>query len=115
MGNERVDQLIQNEVERWTEALLQGHVARTITQTSAAHVLGNLAQQLRQIMQSEYALSLMTTDEVAAQLRISSRRVRALAVSRQIGWQAGRGVWVFRAEDVEAMRVRIPGRPRATE
>jgi len=46
-------------------------------------------------------------------LGITPRRVRALAVSRGLGWQTARD-WVFTPEEVESMRERTPGRPVGT-
>ena len=53
----------------------------------------------------------LTTRDMAAILGVSERRVRALAVHRnrkqKVGWQhPTRGIWLFSAEDVEALRPR---------
>jgi hypothetical protein len=54
---------------------------------------------------------LLTTEQVAAELGLTAPRIRALAQSRNVGWKIGRD-YLFRPEDVAALRVRIPGRPR---
>ena len=51
-----------------------------------------------------------TSDEAAAELGITRRRVLQLAESRNVGRKLGRD-WVFTPDDVDAMRVRTPGRP----
>lgn len=53
---------------------------------------------------------LYTAQEVARLLGLSARRVRALAASRGVGRRIG-PLWVFAGADVDAMRVRVPGRP----
>jgi hypothetical protein len=56
-----------------------------------------------------------TCIEASAFLGISPRRVRALAAGRRVGTKrlrAKRLRWCFTDDDVEAMRVRVPGRPR---
>jgi hypothetical protein len=61
---------------------------------------------------------LMNTDQVADRLKLSTGRVRQLAIDGLLkGQRIGsdtRGVWVFRVEDVEEFaRTRPPrGRPR---
>lgn len=57
----------------------------------------------------------LTTADVAADLGVSERRVRALASSRNVGQQVSRGTWLFTRRDVEALRDRRPGRPRQSE
>lgn len=54
---------------------------------------------------------LMTTAEAAAELGISRRRVQALVKDRNLGQHLGRDILLTPA-DVDAMRVRLPGRPR---
>lgn len=56
---------------------------------------------------------LRTTEQVATELGLSVSRVRALARSRRVGWEVGRDrrQILFRPEDVDAMRVRVNGRP----
>lgn len=49
----------------------------------------------------------MTTNDVAAVLGITPRRVRALARSRGVGQQVTRGTWLFSHADLEAMRIRL--------
>ncbi|MDP3909110.1 MAG: helix-turn-helix domain-containing protein [Gemmatimonadales bacterium] len=54
--------------------------------------------------------ALLTTADVARELGISPARVRVLARSRSVGRMVGTQ-WLFTAADVDALRVRKPGRP----
>ena len=54
---------------------------------------------------------LFNAADAARTLGITSARVRALAVNRNIGNKVGRD-WVFTSRDIEAMRERKPGRPK---
>ncbi len=56
--------------------------------------------------------SLMTPEDVASELGISARRVRALAKARNVGWHPTRAIWLFLPDDVDRLRSRRPGRPR---
>jgi len=54
----------------------------------------------------------LSTSDVAEILGVSARRVRALAESRKVGRIVGNSLMFF-PDEVEAMKVRLPGRPRA--
>jgi len=56
----------------------------------------------------------LTSREVAGRLGITSRRVTALAKSRNVGVRRGRD-WLFSENEVAALEDRQPGRPPATE
>jgi hypothetical protein len=58
--------------------------------------------------------TLYTSDEAAAELGITRRRVLQLAESRNVGRKLGRD-WVFTNSDIDAMRVRVPGRPATND
>jgi hypothetical protein len=53
----------------------------------------------------------MTTKQAAAAIGIDRTRLTRLATARNVGWRVGRE-WLFRPEDIEALRDRRPGRPR---
>ncbi len=53
----------------------------------------------------------MTTAEVAEELEISVPRVHQLARSREVGERRGNAL-MFSRKDIDAMRIRQPGRPR---
>jgi hypothetical protein len=75
------------------------------------HALEQTAQVAFNEGQSYAISSLLTTEQMAERLLVSTRRVRALAKSRNIGWQISRGVWLFQPDDVGKLRPGIPGRP----
>ena len=58
-------------------------------------------------------MNLLTTTQTAAELGIDESRVRRIAATRGLGQKIG-PVWVFTPEEVDAMRVRHPGRPKPT-
>lgn len=67
--------------------------------------------------QSYALLSLLTVEDVADQLGISARRVRALAAERHerfgIGYRVpGTGAWLFRPEELDALRPGPAGYPK---
>jgi hypothetical protein len=55
-------------------------------------------------------LNVYSTQQVADELDVSVRRVRALAKNRGLGKIVG-GSYVFTLADIDAMRIREPGRP----
>lgn len=75
-------------------------------------VLTRLAYLAYQHGVSRTLLGLCDTRQAAAELGISIRRVQHLAKARGLGWRttSGRDI-IFRPEDIENMRTRIPGRP----
>lgn len=104
-------EFIEGSVRRSLDTLLGDREAVTMTRARLEPGLRMLAADVAAGIADLARVSLMDAAQVAATLGISARRVRALAASRHLGWQTGRD-WVFSPEDVEAMRVRIPGRPR---
>ncbi|MBW1991815.1 MAG: hypothetical protein JRI59_06815 [Deltaproteobacteria bacterium] len=76
-------------------------------------VLRRLAQRVAASARGGAILELSTVHDVAAIYNISPRRVRALARRRQVGWQIpNTNVWLFRPEDIPALKPGRPGRPR---
>lgn len=85
---------------------------RLIGAAVARTVLARVAWESYQRGRADAVAELLTTDQVAAALGVTDRRVRQLAEKRDLGWAIGRDR-LFRPEDVEAMRVKgSPGRPR---
>ncbi len=112
----KLESLIQSEIVRALDTLFGDAPAKTITRERAEHVLHITAQRVASEAADMALLSLLSTEQMAAILNVSTRRVRYLARERQTGWQVAHGVWVFRPEDVERLRPRPgPGRPRANE
>jgi hypothetical protein len=91
--------------------------------TATAHRLETVLRQVAQVAfregESHALLSLLTVEDVAAQLGVTPQRVRAIARARQhlgIGWQVpGSKTWLFRPHEVELLRPGSPGRPRKNE
>lgn len=67
--------------------------------------------------EAQVLLNLLTVEDVAEQLGISPRRVRAIAAHRHerfgIGWKVPgtRGTWLFRPEELDSLRPGLPGNP----
>jgi len=95
-----------------TNDLLGGQEARTVSRVRASSVLADLAQRIATESRETALLSLLNTEDMAARLDVSARRVRALAKARNIGWQVSRGTWVFTPDDVERLRPGPAGRRR---
>jgi len=106
--------LMEGAIAKALEALLGDMLGGTVTRQRADHVMRTLAQRVATDTRNEALLSLLSTDDMASQLGVSVRRVRALARARGAGWQVSRGTWVFVPEDVERMRPGPPGRPAST-
>lgn len=59
----------------------------------------------------DFTWSLASADDVAQELGLSKSRVIALAHARGVGRMVG-NAFVFRPEEIDALRERHPGRPR---
>ena len=108
-------------VENAADDLLGNQEARLVTRERALHILGTLAQRIAQQTADGVLMSLLTADDVAQQLGVTSRRVRARAAwlnarGHNVGWQiTGTSVWLFRPAEVAVLRTeRGAGRPRKT-
>ena len=77
------------------------------------HVVHRLAAQAFAAGRGAALLELRTTEQIAAELGVSRARIQQLARTRNLGWKITDRVRVFTAADVDAMRSRIPGRPRS--
>lgn len=55
-------------------------------------------------------MTIYTTTQAAVLLGLSPVRVRALAANRRLGHKFG-AQWAFTAAEIDALRVRKPGRP----
>lgn len=79
-------------------------------------VLRKAVHDTREAALAEAGFDLYGVDQVAAELGVSPARVRALAAHRGVGAHLGTGeTWVFRRQDIEAMRDRRNGRPSKTD
>ena len=60
--------------------------------------------------------NLLSTAEAAAELGVSTARIRALIdAGRLKAERLGVRSWVIAMKDLEAVRVRIPGRPKSRQ
>lgn len=106
------EELIESTIARALDSLFGDMPAKTITRQRAEHALRIAAQHIATDSVNMTLLSLLTTDDMAATLNVTPRRVRALAKARGVGWQVSRGTWIFRPNDVERLRPYGVGRPR---
>lgn len=110
------ESIVNSEIEHQTQILFPYDEGRT----GRLHVERALHAVARRAFEEgrAYALtSLLTVDDLAAEFRVSPRRVRALAQVAHdrygTGWQTPRGEWLFTPEEVEILRPGPPGRRRA--
>jgi len=109
----KLNDLIEQDIARALDVLFGDAPAKTITRDRAEYALRIAAQHIAGEAADMALCSQISTEQMAAILNVSERRVRFLAAERNVGWQVSRGDWVFRAEDVERLRPRPgPGRPR---
>jgi len=116
MDKQEHQQIVEREIAKVMEEIFPYGEGRT-TRPHVQHALNIIAQKAFSQGESCSLLSLMTVRDVAAQLRVSERRVRAIARERHeqfgIGWQVpGTSTWLFRPEEVELLRPGTSGRPR---
>jgi hypothetical protein len=105
-------------VNRAIDTLLGGTEARTMTRMRLETVLQALAHEVVRDTETSVLMSLLTAEDAADRLSITTRRVRAIARNRNargipIGWQVpGTSQWLFLPDEVELLRPGKPGRPR---
>lgn len=81
------------------------------------HDIESLAHVAWTEAQNSVLTGLLSTKDVATLLNISERRVRAIAQRRNarhgVGWKVpGTNTWLFRPEELDALRPGKPGRPQ---
>lgn len=79
----------------------------------AETILARLAWRSYQMGRMDGVEELRTVSDLVEEFGVNTQRVHQLARSRAVGWQIGKNTWVFRPEDVKAMRPRPVGRPRS--
>jgi len=100
--------IVEQEISQAIDALLP-YGAGPTTDRRVRHHMDHVAQVAFQEGASYALASLLTVEQVAEQLHISGRRVRAIARNRQergfpVGWQVpGTSQWLFRPEDLERL------------
>lgn len=112
------EQIVADRIEREMETLYP-HGEGQVPSRRVQAAMQNVAQVAFREGQSYALLSLMTVADVAAQFKITERRVRAIAADRHarhgIGWRVpGTRVWLFRPEELDLMRPAEPGRPKGS-
>ena len=116
MNEKSTRSLYEHRINNLVESLLPNG-AGTISATRLQTALSQVAQ-VAFSAGSDYALmSLLTVDDVADQLGVSVRRVRAIAKIKHeqfgIGYQVpGTNQWLFRPSEIESLRPGAVGRPR---
>lgn len=98
-------QIVQDTIDKFTGE------GKPLSSPLIKHMLEQTAHVAFGEGQNYAVTSLLTTEQMAARLKISTRRIRVLAKTRNIGWQISRGVWLFTPDDVDKLRPRLPGRP----
>jgi len=98
-------EIVQQSIDKYTED------ERQLSPIRVKHALNEVAQVAFGQGESYALLSLMPTANAALKLGVTERRIRALAKSRNIGWQVSRGTWLFRPEDIDKLRPGPCGRP----
>lgn len=87
--------------------------AGAMTDVRLRHALDQVAQIAFSAGESYALMSLMTSDDVALQLGVSVRRIRAIAKIKHVGYQVpGTSQWLFRPSEIETLRPGPAGRPR---
>lgn len=116
MDEKSARSLYEQRINSLVESLLPNG-AGTLTETRLRTALSQVAQ-VAFSAGSDYALmSLLTVDDVAEQLGVSVRRVRAIAKIKHEQFGVGYKVpktnqWLFRLSEIESLRPGAVGRPR---
>lgn len=104
--------IIQTDTQHAIDDLTGGGL-RPVSPAIAATICTRLAHMAYTAGKHDAIRDLKTVAEVATILGVNGSRVRVLAKHRGVGWQVSRGTWLFSPADVDAMRVRTPGRPQS--
>jgi len=104
------DEMIETAIQRALDTLTPKGAA-VVSRVALEHQLRAVAHEAATVATDMARLDLVTTDMAAEELGITRQRVWKLARSRGLGWQIGRGAWVFTPAEIEQMRDRPPGRP----
>lgn len=118
MDEQSARSLYEQRINKLVKSLLPNG-AGTISATRLQTALSQVAQVAFSAGESYALTSLQTADDVAEQLDVSVRRVRAIAKIKHeqfgVGWQVpGTSQWLFRPSEIESLRPGKSGRPRGT-
>ncbi len=116
MDEQSARSLYEQRINNLVESLLPNG-AGTMTETRLRTALSQVAQVAFSAGESYALLSLLTVDDVAEQLDVSVRRVRAIAKIKHeqfgIGYKVPKtNQWLFRPSEIESLRPGAVGRPR---
>lgn len=116
MNREAHEQVINNRITQGMDAMFPYGTGRA-PHTAVRHWLDNVAQVAFREGGTYALMSLLTVEDIAGTLGVSTRRVRAIAKNRHerfgIGWQVpGTNQWLFRPEEMEQLQPDEKYRPR---
>jgi hypothetical protein len=119
MNEKSARSLYEQKISQQIQSLLPNG-AGSITEIRLRHALDQVAQVAFSAGGSYALLSLLTVDDVADQLSVSVRRVRAIAKIKHeqfgIGFQVpNTAQWLFRPSEIESLRPGVVGRPAKTQ
>ena len=100
------------------QALVAGatdDLARTHSPAAIQHIAERLAHESYEYGRHQALIELRTTEQLMMELGLSRARIQQLARARNLGWKISERVRVFTPADIEAMRIRRPGRPTGSE
>jgi hypothetical protein len=108
--------IYEQEINNQVKSLLPNG-AGSMTETRFRHALDIVAHRAFTSGENYALMSLMTSDDVALQLGVSVRRIRAIAKIKHerfgIGYQVpGTSQWLFRPSEIESLRPGPVGRPK---
>lgn len=119
MDEQSARSLYEQRINTLVESLLPNG-GGSLTATRLRTALSQVAQVAFSAGSDYTLMSLLTADEVAEQLGVSVRRVRAIAKIKHeqfgTGWQVpGTSQWLFKPSEIESLRPGKSGRPRKSE
>lgn len=119
MNEQSARSIYKQRIDSLTDSLLPNG-GGTLSVQRLRYALDQVAQVAFSTGQNYALSSLMTADEVAEQLGVSVRRVRAIAKVRHsqfgIGYQVPKtSQWLFRPSEIELLRPGKRGRPRKSK
>lgn len=107
---------VNDRIENAVEQLTPGGVIRPVSPERLRTVLTQLAVYVRDDTANNVLLSLLTVQDIAEELGVSVRRVKAMARHRHerfgVGWQVpGTNQWLFRPDEVDVFRSDLRRKP----
>lgn len=98
-----LSEIIEDEIQKALKAL-----GDTVSPALAGHVLRQLAQHAYTTGRDEALMNLMSVDDVANELGVSSRRARAIIQHRHerfgVGMQVGKNTWIVSRHELAMLQ-----------